>query len=130
MQNLRNRIAAARKKNGGEVHAQSLHDPGCDGEQRLVVYYVPVVKALEKMFGDSTNEGNVTYFPKPEFNKSGERIFSTLAGGLWWQYQQSRAGIGTVVLSLILASDEAKCTVATNMTVYPVYGNDPSRCFV
>ena len=122
MQGLRRRLADARRNQGGEVLAQSMHDPACDGDQTLVIYYVRAVGALEQMFADSRNAGNVTYFPQPEFDKNGDRVFSTLAGGLYWQHQQHRHGPGVVVVTAVVSTDEAKCTAATNMTCYAVYG--------
>ncbi len=81
IERLREIVEGSAEDVSGGIQSIDVTDESCDGPQRLVAHYIPIIKAMEAMFGDPAYKGRMAYKANPTFDGDGNRIFSTFDTG-------------------------------------------------
>ena len=58
-----------------------LADPSVDGDQSLMLHYVPITTVAASIFQDSELQDHIHYQPRPVFDGDGERLLFDFPSG-------------------------------------------------
>lgn len=69
VEKLKTLLEEGRRDLGGCIKTIDLTDESCDGGQKIVAHYVPIVDAMKAMFADPYFAGKMTYEAMPMFQQ-------------------------------------------------------------
>jgi hypothetical protein len=80
-------------------------------EKPYILYCRNIIAVVQHLMANPDFINSIDYSPKPSYNSSGDRVYSEMSTGKWWEEIQLKLPEGATVAALICGSDKTLLSV-------------------